>query len=161
MNKNYITPSGWNKLKKELYELVNKERPKIVEIVSWAASNGDRSENGDYIYGKKRLKEIDKRIYYLTKQLDNSEVVDPQLREETSQVFFGATVDLLMSNGKKQTISIVGKDEIDLSKGKVSWMSPIARCIMKTNIGDEVIFNTLEKKEIIEILDVRYVKIED
>ena len=124
---NYITPAGWRSLKDELYRLVNKERPEIVQIVNWAASNGDRSENGDYLYGKRRMREIDRRIRFLTKRLEAAQVVDPETREATDQIFFGATVTLLRGNGSEQTVKIVGIDEIDTAQNKISWISPLAR----------------------------------
>lgn len=158
--KNYMTPIGWQALKDELYQLVNKERPEIVQIVNWAASNGDRSENGDYLYGKKRMREIDRRIRFLTKRLENAVVIDPEQRESSDQIFFSATVSLLRGNGTEQTIRIVGEDEIDTSKHKISWKSPLARALIKAREGDEVILNSPEGKEIIEILSVQYIKIE-
>ena len=157
---NYITPAGWRSLKDELYQLVNKERPEIVQIVNWAASNGDRSENGDYLYGKRRMREIDRRIRFLTKRLEAAQVVDPETREATDQIFFGATVTLLRGNGSEQTVKIVGIDEIDIAQNKISWISPLARCLIKAREGDEVSLNTPEGREDIEILEVAYVKID-
>ena len=157
---NYITPAGWRSLKDELYQLVNKERPEIVQIVNWAASNGDRSENGDYLYGKRRMREIDYRIRFLTKRLEAAQVVDPETREATDQIFFGATVTLLRGNGSEQTVKIVGIDEIDTAKNKISWISPLARCLIKAREGDEVSLNTPEGREDIEILEVAYVRID-
>lgn len=157
---NYITPAGWRSLKDELYQLVNKERPEIVQIVNWAASNGDRSENGDYLYGKRRMREIDRRIRFLTKRLEAAQVVDPETREATDQIFFGATVTLLRGNGSEQTIKIVGIDEIDTAQNKISWISPLARCLIKAREGDEVSLNTPEGREDIEILEVAYVRID-
>ncbi len=157
---NYITPAGWRSLKDELYQLVNKERPEIVQIVNWAASNGDRSENGDYLYGKRRMREIDRRIRFLTKRLEAAQVVDPETREATDQIFFGATVTLLRGNGSEQTVKIVGIDEIDTAKNKISWISPLARCLIKAREGDEVSLNTPEGREDIEILEVAYVRID-
>lgn len=157
---NYITPAGWRSLKDELYQLVNKERPEIVQIVNWAASNGDRSENGDYLYGKRRMREIDRRIRFLTKRLEAAQVVDPETREATDQIFFGATVTLLRGNGSEQTVKIVGIDEIDTAKNKISWISPLARCLIKAREGDEVSLNTPEGREDIEILEVTYVRID-
>ncbi|MDO4696128.1 MAG: transcription elongation factor GreB [Neisseria sp.] len=156
---NYITPAGWQALKDELYLLVNKERPEIVQIVNWAASNGDRSENGDYLYGKRRMREIDRRIRFLTKRLEAAQVVDPETREATDQIFFGATVDILRGNGSEQTVRIVGIDEIDTANNKISWISPLARCLIKAREGDEVVLNTPDGREEIEILDVRYERI--
>lgn len=161
IDKNYITPKGWQNLKDELYQLVNKERPHIVEIVNWAASNGDRSENGDYIYGKRRLREIDRRIRFLTKRLEIAEVVDPANREACEQIFFGATVDILRENGTEQTVSIVGVDEANPSEGKISWISPMAKCLIKAFNGDSVTLTSPDnQQECIEIIDVRYVPIE-
>ena len=157
---NYITPAGWRSLKDELYQLVNKERPEIVQIVNWAASNGDRSENGDYLYGKRRMREIDRRIRFLTKRLEAAQVVDPETREATDQIFFGATVTLLRGNGSEQTVKIVGIDEIDTAQNKSSWISPLARCLIKAREGDEVSLNTPEGREDIEILEVAYVRID-
>ncbi len=157
---NYITPAGWRSLKDELYQLVNKERPEIVQIVNWAASNGDRSENGDYLYGKRRMREIDRRIRFLTKRLEAAQVVDPETRETTDQIFFGATVTLLRGNGSEQTVKIVGIDEIDTAQNKISWISPLARCLIKAREGDEVSLNTPEGREDIEILEVAYVRID-
>lgn len=157
---NYITPAGWRSLKDELYQLVNKERPEIVQIVNWAASNGDRSENGDYLYGKRRMREIDRRIRFLTKRLEAAQVVDPETREATDQIFFGATVTLLRGNGSEQTVKIVGIDEIDTAQNKISWISPLARCLIKAWEGDEVSLNTPEGREDIEILEVAYVRID-
>ena len=157
---NYITPAGWRSLKDELYQLVNKERPEIVQIVNWAASNGDRSENGDYLYGKRRMREIDRRIRFLTKRLEAAQVVDPETREATDQIFFGATVTLLRGNGSEQTVKIVGIDEIDTAQNKISWISPLARCLIKAREGDEVSLNTPVGCEDIEILEVAYVRID-
>lgn len=157
---NYITPAGWQALKDELYSLVNKERPEIVQIVNWAAGNGDRSENGDYLYGKRRMREIDRRIRFLTKRLEAAQVVDPEIREATDQVFFGATVELLRGDGSEQVVKIVGIDEIDTAKNKISWISPLARSLIKAREGDEVVLNGPEGREVIEILSVAYVRIE-
>ena len=147
-------------MKDELYHLVNKERPEIVQIVNWAASNGDRSENGDYLYGKRRMREIDRRIRFLTKRLEAAVVVDPEAREATDQVFFSATVGLLRGDGREQTVKIVGIDEIDTAKNKISWISPLARSLIKAREGDEVVLNTPEGREVIEILSVEYIKID-
>jgi transcription elongation factor GreB len=154
--KNYITPAGHRRLKDELLHLLNVERPEVVRTVSWAASNGDRSENGDYIYGKKRLREIDRRIRFLTKRLDAAEVVDPASRPPTDQVFFGATVRYLDGAGREQEITIVGIDEVDPARGRVSWISPIARAITKAREGDSVPLRTPAGIETLEILAVRY-----
>jgi transcription elongation factor GreB len=158
--RNYLTPVGWQKLKDELYHLVHRERPEVVQIVNWAASNGDRSENGDYIYGKRRLREIDRRIRFLTKRLEIAEVVDPEIREESDQIFFAATVLIQRGDGSEQLLRIVGVDEIDLARGHISWISPIARCLLKAREGDIVVFRGADGPEDIEILEVRYERIE-
>ena len=158
--KNYMTPAGHLALQDELYQLVNKERPEIVQIVNWAASNGDRSENGDYLYGKRRMREIDRRIRFLTKRLENAIVVNPETRENTDQIFFSATVTIERENGLEQTIKIVGEDEIDASKNKISWKSPLARALIKAREGDLVWLNTPNGREQIEILSVQYIKID-
>ncbi len=157
---NYITPVGWQALKDELYQLVHKERPEIVQVVNWAASNGDRSENGDYLYGKRRMREIDRRIRFLTKRLEAAQVVDPESREASDQVFFGATVMILRGDGTEQLVRIVGVDEIDTARNKISWISPLARCLIKAREGDEVVLRGPEGAEEIEILSVEYVKID-
>jgi transcription elongation factor GreB len=154
--RNYITPAGHKRLKDELLHLIDAERPEVVRTVSWAASNGDRSENGDYIYGKKRLREIDRRIRFLTRRLDNAEVVDPAAREATDQVFFGATVRYANAEGRENRIRIVGIDEVDPARGQVSWISPIARALIKAREGDSVTFRTPVGVETLEILEVRY-----
>ena len=157
--KNYITPSGHQLLKDELLHLLDVERPEIVKIVHWAASNGDRSENGDYIYGKKRLREIDRRIRFLNKRLEIAEVVDPAIRESTDQIFFGATVTYLNGLGEQKILRIVGVDEISDNDFCVSWISPIAKAMIKKRIGDEVELATPAGVEILEIIDVQYVEI--
>jgi len=154
--KNYMTPQGYARLKRELTQLLNVERPELVKVVSWAASNGDRSENGDYLYGKKRLREIDRRIRYLTHRLDDSQVVDPALRDDTGQVFFGATVTYVDESGAEQTITIVGRDEVDPARGHVSWISPVAAALIKHSAGDTVSLRTPAGVRQIEIVDVRY-----
>jgi transcription elongation factor GreB len=154
--RNYITPAGHKRLKDELLHLIDAERPEVVRIVSWAASNGDRSENGDYIYGKKRLREIDRRIRFLTRRLDNAEVVDPAAREATDQVFFGATVRYATGEGRENRIRIVGIDEVDPARGQVSWISPIARALIKAREGDSVTLRTPAGVETLQILEVRY-----
>ena len=154
--KNYITPQGYQRLRTELLNLIDIERPKIVEIVHWAASNGDRSENGDYIYGKKRLREIDRRIRFLTKRLDIPEVADPSLHHGNDQVFFGATVTYENMQGVARTITIKGIDEVDNLQGEVSWVSPIARALLKAREGDEVQLMTPGGLERLEIIQVRY-----
>jgi transcription elongation factor GreB len=154
--KNYMTPVGWRRMRDELTHLVKHERPEMTSIVSWAAKNGDRSENGDYLYGKKRLREIDRRIRYLSKRLENAEVVDPATREETDQVFFGATVTYADRKGEETTVRIVGIDETDLTRNYVSWISPIARALIKSREGDAVVLHKPDGNEEIEILEVKY-----
>lgn len=154
--RNYITPAGYRRLKDELVELLNVERPEVVRTVSWAASNGDRSENGDYIYGKKRLREIDRRIRFLTRRLDVAEVVDPAAREPTEQIFFGATVLYATENGNENRVTIVGTDEVDPARGYVSWISPIAVALIKAHVGDQVTLRTPAGTETLDILDVSY-----
>jgi transcription elongation factor GreB len=158
--KNYITPWGYRRLKGELKQLVEVERPEVTRTVSWAASNGDRSENGDYIYGKRRLREIDRRIRYLMKRLDIAEVVDPRDQPEPSRVFFGATVTYADSSGEARTVSIVGIDEVDPPRGRISWISPVARALLKASGGDSVVLRTPAGVEELEILDVRYIQLE-
>ncbi len=158
-SRNYMTPGGFARLKAELASLVEKERPETVATVAWAASNGDRSENGDYIYGKKRLREIDRRIRFLIRRLDNAEVVDPRARRESDnadQIFFGATVTVSNARGEERTVSIVGVDEIDTARGHISWLSPMARALIKAREGDNVTLSTPGGVEELEILDVRY-----
>jgi transcription elongation factor GreB len=157
---NYMTPQGYARLKSELVSLLGTERPEVVRTVSWAASNGDRSENGDYIYGKRRLREIDRRIRYLTKRLDTAAVVDPAQREETDQIFFGATVTYAAKDGSERTVSIVGVDEADAQRGRVSWISPIAKALLRRRAGDCVSFATPSGMEEIEIVDVRYLPVD-
>ena len=154
--KNYMTPGGYARLKNELTQLLNVERPELVKVVSWAAGNGDRSENRDYNYGKKRLREIDRRIRYLTRRLDNSEVVDPAARGDTEQIFFGATVDYMDDAGAQHTITIVGLDEVDMARGHVSWISPIAGALIKHGAGDTVSLRTPAGTRQIDIVNVRY-----
>ncbi len=154
--KNYITPQGYQRIRDELLSLIDTERPEVVKVVSWAASNGDRSENGDYIYGKKRLREIDRRIRFLTKRLEKAEVVDPAAQIGQERIFFGATVHFLRNGDSEETIRIVGIDEVDAGHGHVSWVSPIARALMKSTIGDEVVLHTPAGPHTLEVLDVRY-----
>ncbi len=155
--KNYITPRGQRRLLDELKWLLDSERPEVTATVSWAAKNGDRSENGDYLYGKKRLREIDRRIRFLNKRLDAAEVVDPrQPREDASHIFFGATVTVLHADGREQTVSIVGVDEIDTARGYISWISPLARCLIKAREGDTVQLHAPGGNEPLEIIEVRY-----
>jgi transcription elongation factor GreB len=155
-SKNYLTPGGWRRLRDELSWLVNDERPQVTNVVSWAAKNGDRSENGDYLYGKKRLREIDRRVRYLTKRLEVAEVVDPGRREATDQVFFGATVSYVDSQGAEHTVRIVGIDETDLPKNRISWVSPVARALIKAREGDTVSLQTPGGLQALEIVEVRY-----
>src|SRR6187399_894599 len=154
--KNYITPSGLQRLRDEHRFLLLRERPAVTQVVAWAAGNGDRSENADYQYGKKRLREIDRRIRYLTKRLEAAEVVDPATREDTDQVFFGATVVYANEAGEEHTIRIVGIDEMEPAKHYVSWISPIARAFIKCREGDTVTLHTPAGAEELEILEVRY-----
>ena len=155
--KNYMTAAGFARMREELDTLMRKERPEVVKVVSWAAGNGDRSENGDYIYGKKRLREIDRRVRYLSKRLANAEVVDSTKRGKTDQVFFGATVTTANEKGEERTVKIVGVDEVDLTKGHVSWISPIAKALLRAEEGDVVKLRTPQGIEELEILSVRYV----
>jgi transcription elongation factor GreB len=156
--RNYMTPAGYRRLRAELMELLDLERPKMVEVVSWAAKNGDRSENGDYLYGKKRLREIDRRIRFLTRRLDIAEVADPSVHQGSDQVFFGATVTYANEQGEQRTITIKGVDEADNLKGEVSWVSPIARALLKAREGDEVSLLTPGGAHRIEVLAVCYPK---
>ena len=155
--RNYMTPGGFARMRRELDALVSKERPELVATVAWAAGNGDRSENGDYIYGKKRLREIDRRVRYLSKRLANAEVVDPARRGKTEQVFFGATVTYANGRGEERTIKIVGVDEVALDKGHVSWISPIAKALLRAEEGDVVKMRTPHGIDEIEVIEVRYV----
>ena len=154
--RNYMTPAGYRRLREELMSLLDVERPKVVEIVSWAASNGDRSENGDYLYGKKRLREIDRRIRFLTRRLDIAEVADPSVHHGNDQVFFGATVTYANARGEERTITIKGIDEADSLQGEVSWIAPIARALLKAHEGDEVQLATPGGVEKLEVIEVRY-----
>ena len=162
--RNYMTPAGWARLRDELHALLDvelralldEERPKVVETVSWAAKNGDRSENGDYLYGKKRLREIDRRIRFLTRRLDIAEVVDPAVHHGSEQVYFGATVTYANARGDERTVTIKGIDEADSLAGEVSWVSPVARALLKAREGDEVRLVTPAGTETIEIVEVRY-----
>ncbi len=155
-SKNYMTPDGWRRMRDEVSWLVKTERPQVTSVVSWAAKLGDRSENADYQYGKKRLREIDRRIRYITKRLENAEVVDPATREETDQVFFGATVVYADAAGTEKVIRIVGVDEMEPSKHYVSWISPIARAFIKNREGDSVTLRTPAGVEELDIVEVRY-----
>src|SRR6201981_181704 len=154
--KNYMTPQGHRQLQEELRTLLRVERPKVVDVVCWAARSGDQSENGDYIYGKRRLREIDRRIRFLSRRLEIAQVVDPTQQKNLDQVFFGATVTYAHERGTERTITIVGIDEADLDRGQVSWISPIARALMKAHEGDILELRTPTGIEHIEVLDIRY-----
>lgn len=154
--KNYMTPTGFATLQEELRTLLYKERPKIVEIVSWAAGNGDRSENGDYIYGKKRLREIDKRVRYLAKRIESAEVVEPQRQRHLKQVFFGATVTYAREDDSEIIVQLVGVDEADASAGKISWLSPVAQALLKRAVGDVFTLKTPGGSEQVEVVAIRY-----
>ncbi len=154
--KNYMTPEGAKALQDELYQLLRVERPKIVEIVSWAAGNGDRSENGDYIYGKKRLREIDRRARYLTKRLDAAEVVDPAKQQGLTQIFFGASVTYMREDDTEVTVKLVGVDEADATLGKISWQAPVAQALMKKKVGDSFTLRTPAGVEVIEVIEIFY-----
>lgn len=154
--KNYMTPTGYARLREELLDLIDNERPKVVEAVHWAASNGDRSENGDYLYGKKRLREIDRRIRFLTKRLEIAEVVDPSLHAGSDQVFFGATVTYVDDEGVERTITIMGIDEADSRESQVSWISPVARALLKAHVGDDVLLPTPGGVRSLEVVSVTY-----
>lgn len=155
-SKNYITPQGYQSLRTELLHLIDEERPRVVEVVHWAASNGDRSENGDYLYGKKRLREIDRRIRFLTKRLEIAEVVDPSSHHGSDQVFFGATVTYADDSGEERTITIMGIDEAQSSAGQVSWIAPVSRALLKSRVGDEVPLPTPAGVRMLQVLDVSY-----
>ncbi len=156
-SKNYMTRRGYDTLRVELDQLVRVERPSLVETVAWAASNGDRSENGDYIYGKKRLREMDRRIRFLIKRIESAEVVDPERQQDLEQVFFGATIRFCdLDDDEEQTLQIVGVDEADATQGRISWISPLARAVMKARVGDVVRFQSPAGLREIEILEVRY-----
>jgi len=154
--KNYLTPPGYARLRTELLGLLDSERPKIVEVVSWAAKNGDRSENGDYLYGKKRLREIDRRIRFLTQRLDIAEVVDPSVHHGSDQVFFGATVTYVDETDQERTVTIKGVDEVEHLAGEVSWISPVARALLRARVGDEVQLSIPNGSTRIEVIAVRY-----
>ncbi|MEW5771362.1 MAG: transcription elongation factor GreB [Pseudomonadota bacterium] len=155
-SKNYMTPGGHARMQRELQHLVKKERPEVVGVVAWAAGNGDRSENGDYIYGKKRLREIDRRIRFLTKRLENSEVVDPTRQEDTDCVYFGATVTVFDEAGGESTYSIVGMDEAEPARGRISWISPLARALLRSRLGDTVRFQAPGGVRELEIVAIEY-----
>jgi transcription elongation factor GreB len=154
--RNYITPHGYQRIKDELLQLIDVDRPEVVRIVHWAASNGDRSENGDYIYGKRRLREIDRRIRFLTKRLDLAEVVDPSAHHGSDQIFFGATVTYENHAGEHHTVTILGIDELDPLNGKISWVSPVARALTKARSGDSVVLKTPAGVEELQVLEVNY-----
>ena len=159
--KNYITPAGFARLRSELLDLIDNERPKVVDIVHWAASNGDRSENGDYLYGKKRLREIDRRIRFLTKRLEIAEIVDPAVHAGSDQIFFGATVTYVDDESIERTITIMGIDKADSHESEVSWISPVARALLKARLGDEVQLPTPGGIRNLEVINVQYPKRED
>jgi transcription elongation factor GreB len=154
--KNYIRPEGYQRIKDELLQLIDVDRPEVVKIVHWAASNGDRSENGDYIYGKRRLREIDRRIRFLTKRMDSAAIVDPSVHYGSDQIFFGATVTYSNQDGEERTITIVGIDELDPLNGKISWVAPVARALTKAREGDSISFQAPHGVEELDILEVRY-----
>ncbi|MDP3708966.1 MAG: transcription elongation factor GreB [Polaromonas sp.] len=154
--KNYITPQGYARLRSELLDLIDNERPKMVETVYWAASNGDRSENGDYIYGKKRLREIDRRIRFLTKRLEIAEVSNPSVHHGSEHVFFGATVTYADDSGEQRSVTILGIDEADSALGQISWISPVARALLKSRVGEEVNLVTPHGVRLLEVLKVDY-----
>jgi len=154
--RNYVTPAGYAQLRAELISLLDVERPKVVDVVSWAAKNGDRSENGDYLYGKKRLREIDRRIRFLSKRLDIAEVVDPSAHHGSDRVFFGAQVRYVNSRDEERTITIKGVDESDSSAGEISWIAPIARALIGSRVGDEIRLQTPAGPDLIEVLEVEY-----
>jgi transcription elongation factor GreB len=154
--KNYITPAGYARLKAQLLELIDNERPKVVDIVHWAASNGDRSENGDYIYGKKRLREIDRLIRFLTRRLEIAEITDPSVHHGRDQVFFGATVCYATDGQTERCVTILGIDEADSAAGQISWVSPVARTLLKSRVGDELTLLTPNGPQLLEVLRVTY-----
>ena len=159
--RNYITPGGYARIRDELDQLLRIERPHLVEVVQWAASNGDRSENGDYLYGKKRLREIDRRIRFLTRRLDLAEIVDPAVRRENrDQIFFGATVTLCDEQGEAQRYQIVGIDETDFARGRISWISPLARALLRAREGDQIRFQSPSGWREVEVASVEYAAIE-
>ncbi len=154
--RNYITPAGWQRLQDELRNLLRVERPKVVETVSWAAGNGDRSENGDYIYGKRRLREIDRRIRFLTKRLEIAEIVDPKLQKNRSQVYFGATVTFVNGRDETKTVRIVGIDETRGDEGDIAWISPVARALLRASVGDTVDVRTPNGTDQLEVIEIGY-----
>ena len=154
--KNYITPQGYARLRAEWTDLMERERPAMVETVHWAARNGDRSENGDYLYGKKKLREIDRRIRFLTKRLEIASVVDPSVHQGSDQVFFGATITYVDDTGKERTVRILGTDEAESTQGEISWVSPVAQALLKARVGDEVPLFTPAGQRMLEVLEVTY-----
>ena len=157
--KNYITPSGLQRLKDEHRFLLTRERPAVTKVVAWAAGNGDRSENADYQYGKRRLRQIDRRIRFLTKRIDAAEIVDPEAPRSgraATHVFFGATVRYANAAGSERVVSVVGADEVDLDRSHISWLSPLARALMKRGVGDRVVLHAPGGTEQLQILEVRY-----
>lgn len=154
--RNYITPPGYAQLRDELLHLIDAERPKVVETVHWAAKNGDRSENGDYLYGKKRLREIDRRIRFLATRMEAAEIVDPSVHAGNEQVFFGATVRYIDDQGSEAWVTIKGVDEANTHEGEISWISPVARALLRARVGDEVQLATPSGTRYLEILDVKY-----
>jgi transcription elongation factor GreB len=157
-SKNYITASGYERLRSELLQLVDRERPEVVRTVQWAASNGDRSENADYIYGKRRMREIDRRIRFLTRRMDTAEIVDPAQQVKQDQIFFGATVTYAGNDGESRTITIVGIDEADPASGLISWIAPIARALLKARVGDVVQLRAPSGNEELEVIEISYPK---
>lgn len=154
--KNYITIEGYKQIKEELHDLVTKSRPILVNTITWAAGNGDRSENGDYIYGKKQLREIDKKIYLLTKKLETAEVIDPKVHMGSEKFFFGATVTILRNNSIEQVIKIVGQDEVNTALNHISWKSPLSRLLLNKTVGDSFLLHLPKGDDLIEILEVSY-----
>lgn len=152
----YMTPAGLKALEEELHFLRHDERPRITEIVSWAAGNGDRSENGDYIYNKKRLREIDRRMRYLIKKIENTQIVDPKTQQGIEKVFFGARVTYIREDGREETVHLVDVDEADMDQGKINWLSPVGKALMKAEVGDEVKLRTEKGIELLEILEIEY-----
>lgn len=154
--KNYITPAGYRRLREELFDLIDTQRPKVVDTVHWAASNGDRSENGDYIYGKKRLREIDRRIRFLTQRLEIAEISNPCIHHGSDQIFFGAAVTYADAEGRERTVTILGVDEAVSALGQISWRSPVASALLKARTGDQVPLTTPQGMQLLEVLDVQY-----
>ena len=156
LGKNYITSQGYHRLKVELFDLIDNQRPKVVDAVHWAASNGDRSENGDYIYGKKRLREIDRRIRFLTQRLKIAEIINPATQHGNDQIFFGATVTYADAEGRERTVTILGVDETFAEMGQISWMSPVANALLKARLGETVTLMTPQGMQLLEVLNVQY-----